>query len=273
MTEIWGVIRTKGQAPYLKQVIEAVQKYLDGIVLIDNNQKPIHFQKFNGVKYCHYDKAVAPMGSTDHRLYYERSIDDDPNSLAGFYDYSFSQVPKGSWKLKLDDDDLWAKHKIASLRSILNNKSKNSIVYFSGINYLGKGNLSSHTPICGGRDHFVIGPECDYKFINDELWEHLVVSPRAKKYYIGITYLHLKFFGLSVGYEKDYDLTNIDYLRKINENNFKPLSYENYTINPIDWLRHKCSWRLVGNNLLGAPELKKFIREVYPTLKSIIDDY
>lgn len=269
MTGVWAVIRTKGPAPYLEQIITTALQHLDGVVLVDNNETPQHQYTSTKLIYFHDSRAVIPMCSKMHSDLYLTNDNFAENSLASFYRNAFELAPKNAWKIKIDDDDAWSANDLIDFRNLLERTRKNSIVYFSGLNWLGEEYISAGRPICGGRDHFALGPRCKYEWINGASWEELILQRGTPKIYAGIRYIHLKFFGNSVGYKKDIVNSNEKFLNSLEADYILRASPHNLNF-PLKYkLLNLISWRFVPNAWLGCYELRKFWRRTKHLRRSL----
>ena len=258
---ISGVIRTKGTAPYLKLIVANALAHIDHVVIVDNNQEDIwrkDFQHLGKVSYKHDPREITPICTDEHKAYFDNHDHFAPLSLASFYRDAFNLAPFG-FVMKLDDDDYWTEYGWKKLARWLISASPSSIVYFNGINLVDTNKLSLSTPICGGRDHFVIGPDVNYDFRNDEQWETLhFQNPPSRTLFLKLTYYHLKFYKNAPGYFKDICDSNCVFLSDKDAKNRIGGHLNELHIPAHKKIIDKIMPRLLKNTEIGCSELIKF---------------
>lgn len=245
---IVAIVRTRGEAPYLKSVISKVIESGISVFLVDNNPKPI-WKNLEGdrVDYFHDRKTYIPMCTKTFKdVCYGK---DNELCIAKMYNNAFDQSRyPGYWLLKLDDDDLWMPQSLNRLKETVVFAPETGLIYFSGVNLLSESHISEGLTFCGGRDHFCIGPKVNFRFINGEQWELALFKGVTQKKYLGLSYAHLKFFGKSSGYIKDIEDSSHKYLSELEELTRKPI--------PIAYLK-SFKLRILGYFFNKFPALAK----------------
>ena len=259
-----AIVRTKGEAPYLKMVVQQFLNAHIRVFIVDNNKdKTWECLADELVDYEHDPTDYIPMCTNDFAdICYGQ---DKESCIATMYNNAFDQSRyPGAWLLKLDDDDYWTSGAIFRLQETLRTMSPKGIIYFSGVNLLSYNTISKNLSFCGGRDHFCVGPSVEIRFRNGKQWEEAIFTGVKMTKFMGLTYAHLKFFGDSLGYTKDIRESSKEFLTGL-EKEIKiarPVTHLNSLFLRISSIFIYPIARIMKNKYLGMINAKTFYNEL-----------
>ena len=226
---ISGFARLKNADEFLEPVLEAYIKYLDEIILVNNNStdnteyicKKIKKKYPKKIHYYSYKPIVYPARSEEHKKEPVNSV----NSLVYYYNFALSKTHY-QYAFKIDDDNYPIEEQLKEIVKHIKQNKSNTFIITPGINLLKKNNkigICKKFPYCGLNGDMGFFRVCEKTyFYHTKNHETLNIPYKLQKW--SLFFIHLKYL------QKDFGA----FSHSKKWGNFLKKKLENSDIIPLD---------------------------------------